>query len=65
VSGEEEVRQGLEQLKAVIKTLPRIDQAKLEAARSAILSVMYAHGQHGIMALSLIGGQIAAEEIKP
>lgn len=65
MSGEEEVRQGLERVKAIIKTLPGIDQAKVDAARSALLSTMYTHGQHGVMALSLIGAQIAAEEIKP
>ena len=62
---DEAAKQVVAEIRKVIESQPSEIQTQVAAARSALLSTMYAHPKAGVIALSLIGAELAAGEIKP
>lgn len=49
------------EVRGAIAALPESDRSAITAAADALRELMKAHGEHGFMALTLVGAEFAAQ----
>ncbi|MFP5473069.1 MAG: hypothetical protein ACLGJD_05465 [Gammaproteobacteria bacterium] len=49
-------------IRGAIAGLPEDDRAKVEAAAAELRALIEVHGEHGFMAVALVGAEMAAKQ---